>query len=103
MGKAFNPSCVEIGIGIVGFLSLGGALVYFGYQNAIYPLDKAMGYLARAESAQTPETIADYLRPVKHWKSCMVVSKSEDRFWINPKRSRCDAIAISLYFISRTQ
>jgi cellulose synthase/poly-beta-1,6-N-acetylglucosamine synthase-like glycosyltransferase len=53
-------------IGIVGFLSLGGALVYFGYQNAIYPLDKAMGYLARAESAQTPETIADYLRPVKH-------------------------------------
>jgi len=53
-------------IGIVGFLSLGGALVYVGYQNAIYPLDKAMGYLARAESAQTPETIADYLRPVKH-------------------------------------
>jgi cellulose synthase/poly-beta-1,6-N-acetylglucosamine synthase-like glycosyltransferase len=53
-------------IGVVGFLSLGGALVYFGYQNAIYPLDKAMGYLARAESAQTPETIADYLRPVKH-------------------------------------
>ncbi len=52
-------------IGIVGFLSLGGALVYFGYQNAIYPLDKAMGYLARAETAQTPETIADYLRPVK--------------------------------------
>ena len=53
-------------IGVVGFLSLGGALVYFGYQNAIYPLDKAMGYLARAESAQTPETIADYLTPVKH-------------------------------------
>jgi cellulose synthase/poly-beta-1,6-N-acetylglucosamine synthase-like glycosyltransferase len=53
-------------IGVLGFLSLGGALVYFGYQNAIYPLDKAMGYLARAESAQTPETIADYLRPVKH-------------------------------------
>jgi cellulose synthase/poly-beta-1,6-N-acetylglucosamine synthase-like glycosyltransferase len=53
-------------IGVVGFLSLGGALVYFGYQNAIYPLDKAMGYLARAESAQTPETIADYLKPVKH-------------------------------------
>jgi hypothetical protein len=52
-------------IGILGFLSLGGALVYFGYQNAIYPLDKAMGYLARAETAQTPEMIADYLRPVK--------------------------------------
>ncbi|MFZ0513508.1 MAG: cellulose synthase family protein, partial [Candidatus Nitrosopolaris sp.] len=52
-------------IGILGFLCLGGAIVYFGYQNAIYPLDKAMGYLSRAESAQTPDMIADYLRPVK--------------------------------------
>jgi cellulose synthase/poly-beta-1,6-N-acetylglucosamine synthase-like glycosyltransferase len=52
-------------IGILGFLSLGGALVYFGYQNAIYPLDKAMGYLARSETAQTPNQIADYLRSVK--------------------------------------
>ena len=53
-------------IGILGFLCLGGAIVYFGYQNAIYPLDKAMGYLSRAESAQTPHMIADYLTPVKH-------------------------------------
>jgi hypothetical protein len=53
-------------IGVLGFLSLGAALVYFGYQSAVYPLDKAMGYLARAESAQTPVMIADYLRPVKH-------------------------------------
>ena len=52
-------------IGILGFLCLGGAIVYFGYQNAIYPLDKAMGYLSRAESAQTPDMIADYLTPVK--------------------------------------
>jgi cellulose synthase/poly-beta-1,6-N-acetylglucosamine synthase-like glycosyltransferase len=52
-------------IGILGFLSFGGAFVYFGYQIAIYPLDKAMGYLSRAESAQTPGMIADYLRPVK--------------------------------------
>lgn len=52
-------------IGILGFLCLGGAIVYFGYQKAIYPLDKAMGYLSRAESAQTPDMIADYLKPVK--------------------------------------
>ncbi len=52
--------------GVLAFLCLGGALVYFGYQSAVYPLDKAMGYLARAESAQTPAMIADYLRPVKH-------------------------------------
>jgi hypothetical protein len=42
-----------------------GAFVYFGYQNAIYPLDKAMGYLSRAESAQTTDMMAGYLRPVK--------------------------------------
>jgi cellulose synthase/poly-beta-1,6-N-acetylglucosamine synthase-like glycosyltransferase len=53
-------------IGVLGFLCLGAALVFFGYQSAVYPLDKAMGYLARAESAQTPAMIADYLRPVKH-------------------------------------
>lgn len=52
---------------ITGYMCLGGAIVYFGYQNAIYPLDKAMGYLSRAESAQTPHMIADYLRPVKHF------------------------------------
>ena len=51
--------------GILGFLCLGGVIGYFGYQNAIYPLDKAMGYLSRAESAQTPDVISDYLRPVK--------------------------------------
>ena len=57
--------CRLLIIGILGFLCLGGAIVYFGYQNAIYPLDKAIGYLSRAESAQTPDMIANYLRPVK--------------------------------------
>src|SRR5215831_2520029 len=52
-------------IGIMGFLCLGAAFVYFGYQNAIYPLDKAKGYLSRAESAQTTYMMADYLRPVE--------------------------------------
>jgi hypothetical protein len=52
-------------IGTLGFLCLGCVIVYFGYQITIYPLDKAMGYLSRAESAQTPNMIADYLRPVK--------------------------------------
>jgi hypothetical protein len=52
---------------IMGYICLGGVIVYFGYQNAIYPLDKAMGYLSRAESAQTSHMIADYLRSVKHF------------------------------------
>jgi len=52
-------------IGTLGFLCLGCVIVYFGYQTTIYPLDKAMGYLSRAESAQTPNMIANYLRSVK--------------------------------------
>jgi hypothetical protein len=52
-------------IGIFGFLSLGVAIFYLSYRDAIYPLDKAIGYLSRAESAQTPDMIINYLRPVK--------------------------------------
>jgi cellulose synthase/poly-beta-1,6-N-acetylglucosamine synthase-like glycosyltransferase len=57
--------CRLLIIGILGFLSLGAAIIYFDYQNAIYPLDKAIGYLSRAQSAQTPDMIINYLRPVK--------------------------------------
>jgi hypothetical protein len=66
-------------IGIMGFLCLGGAIVYFGYQNAIYPLDKAMGYLSRAESAQTTDMMADYLRPVK-----LLLPNEGNPVWIFP-------------------
>jgi hypothetical protein len=52
-------------IGIFGFLSLGVAIFYLSYRDAIYPLDKTIGYLSRAESAQTPDMIINYLRPVK--------------------------------------
>jgi hypothetical protein len=52
-------------IGILGILACGVMLVYVGYQNAIYPLDKAMGYLSRAESSQTPAMMAGYLEPAK--------------------------------------
>jgi len=50
---------------VVGYLCLGCVLAYLGYQNSIYPIDKAMGYLSRAESAQTAETMAGYLRSVE--------------------------------------
>jgi cellulose synthase/poly-beta-1,6-N-acetylglucosamine synthase-like glycosyltransferase len=52
-------------IGILGFLSLGVGIFYLDYLDAIYPLDKAIGYLSRAESAQTPDMIINYLSPVK--------------------------------------
>jgi cellulose synthase/poly-beta-1,6-N-acetylglucosamine synthase-like glycosyltransferase len=50
---------------VVGYLCLGCVLAYFGYQNTIYPIDKAIGYLSRAESAQTADAMAGYLRSVK--------------------------------------
>lgn len=52
-------------VAILGILALGVGLVLIGYQNAIYPLDKAMGYLSRAESSQTPAMMAGYLEPAK--------------------------------------
>jgi cellulose synthase/poly-beta-1,6-N-acetylglucosamine synthase-like glycosyltransferase len=57
--------CRLLIIGVLGFLSLGAAIIYLDYQNAIYPLDKAIGFLSRAQSAQTPDMIISYLRPVK--------------------------------------
>jgi hypothetical protein len=49
-------------LGMIAFLTVGGAAVYFGYQNTIYLLDKAVGFIARAETAQTPEQLAEYIK-----------------------------------------
>ncbi len=49
-------------LGMIAFLTVGGAAVYFGYQNTIYLLDKAVGFVARAETAQTPEQLAEYIK-----------------------------------------
>lgn len=50
-----------VAIGVVAFLSFGAGMAYFGYQQAIYPIDTALGFLARAETAQTPEDLAGYV------------------------------------------
>src|SRR6188472_494191 len=36
-------------VGILGFLAFGAGMAYYGYQSTIYPMEKAMGYLSRAE------------------------------------------------------
>ena len=41
------------------------AVAYFGYQIAIYPIDKALGYLSRSQSAQTPEMMTGYIKMIK--------------------------------------
>lgn len=48
--------------GVIAFLTMGAGIAYYGYQNTIYLLDKAVGFVARAETAQSPEQIAEYIK-----------------------------------------
>jgi hypothetical protein len=50
-----------VAIGIVVFIAFGAGIALYGYQQAIYPVDTSLGYLARAETAQTPEDLASYV------------------------------------------
>ena len=65
--------------GILGFLAFGAAIAFYGYENTIYPLDKAVGYLSRAEAAQSPEAIADYIKAVKY-----LVPNGGNPVWVFP-------------------
>ncbi len=48
--------------GVLALIAFGVGMALYGYQVAIYPVDLAGGYLSRAESAQTPEDIAYFVR-----------------------------------------
>jgi cellulose synthase/poly-beta-1,6-N-acetylglucosamine synthase-like glycosyltransferase len=48
--------------GMLTFLMMGGAVAFSGYQNTMYLLDKAVGFIARAETAQTPAQLAEYVK-----------------------------------------
>ncbi len=48
--------------GMLAFLMMGGGVAFLGYQNTMYLLDKAVGLIARAETAQTPEHLAEYVK-----------------------------------------
>jgi cellulose synthase/poly-beta-1,6-N-acetylglucosamine synthase-like glycosyltransferase len=52
--------------GVLGFLVFGALLALYGYEQTIYPIDKAIGYLSRAESAQTPQAVSGYLQSAQH-------------------------------------
>jgi cellulose synthase/poly-beta-1,6-N-acetylglucosamine synthase-like glycosyltransferase len=58
--RALNQRLVVLGM--LAFLTVGGAVAYFGYQNTMYLLDKAVGFVIRAETAQTPEQLAEYIK-----------------------------------------
>src|SRR5579885_1997819 len=65
--------------GVVSFLVFGAAVAVYGYQTTIYPIDKAIGYLERAQSSQTPEEIASYVQQAKE-----LLPKSGNPVWSFP-------------------
>jgi hypothetical protein len=50
---------------MLAFLTVGAGIAYFGYHNTMYLLDKSIGFIARAETAQTPEQLAEYIKLTK--------------------------------------
>ena len=50
---------------ILAILIFGVVMAWIGYSNAVYPLDKARGYLVVAMQTSNPEEILDYLASVK--------------------------------------
>lgn len=52
-------------VGIVGLFVLAAALSYYGYASTVYPVDRALGSLARAESSQTPSELATFVLEAK--------------------------------------
>ena len=56
---SFNQRIVLFGV--IAFILLGGAIAYQGYISAVYPVNQAVGFMIRAQSAQTPEQLAEYV------------------------------------------
>jgi len=48
--------------GVLAFLVMGAGIAYYGYQTTLYPINKAVGFAARAQTAQTPEQLAEYIK-----------------------------------------
>ncbi len=65
MHSRFMTSYKLVAIGVVAFLVFGMAMASYGYQTAIYPIDRALGNLARAQSSQTPEELYNYITEAK--------------------------------------
>jgi len=51
--------------GVLAFLVMGAGIAYYGYQTTMYPINKAIGFMSRAQTAQTPEQLAEYAELTK--------------------------------------
>src|SRR5215217_1279278 len=52
-------------VGILAFIAFGAGIAYYGYLQTIYPIDKAAGYLSRAETSQTAEMLVSHIQHVQ--------------------------------------
>jgi len=66
-------------IGVLVLVVFGIVLALYGYQQAIYPVDNALGYLKRAQTAQTPEDLANFVSKAK-----MELPEGGNPVWIFP-------------------
>jgi hypothetical protein len=53
-------------VGVLSFLVMGAGIAYYGYQTTMYPINQAIGFMSRAQTAQTPEQLAEYVEITKH-------------------------------------
>ncbi|HKZ61706.1 MAG TPA: glycosyltransferase [Nitrososphaera sp.] len=51
--------------GMLAFLAMGAGIAYYGYQSTMHPVNQAIGFVARAQTAQTPEQLAEYVELTK--------------------------------------
>ena len=51
--------------GVLALMIFGIAMALYGYQQAVYPVDSALGYLKRAQTAQTPEVLTSFVSKAK--------------------------------------
>lgn len=61
------------------FLAIYGVAAFVYHQSSVRPLEDAMGYLARAESSQTPEELKGYVTMAKS-----KLPQSGNPVWIFP-------------------
>ncbi|HVX02930.1 MAG TPA: hypothetical protein VHA09_07220 [Nitrososphaera sp.] len=52
-------------VGVAALIVAAVGMGIYGYGNTIYPVDASLGYLARAESAQTPDELAKFVTLAK--------------------------------------
>jgi len=65
--------------GVLALIIFGVMMALYGYQQAVYPVDSALGYLKRAQSAQTPEDLASFVTKAKN-----ELPESGNPVWVFP-------------------